>query len=146
MRTLAAIYGDDWAVVGTLLDIDGSQLDLTGATLGWVLAGPDGAVVASFPGAAEIAIWEPVTSGSVIVTLGSDITADSAPGRYTDALRVTTEHGRQTMWRGAVLVGSSPEPSPSIVPPSPPSPISIATAALAIGTPAFALLGVDQLG
>ena len=34
--------GDDWAIICTLLDIDGTPLDLTDAGLLWTLIGPDG--------------------------------------------------------------------------------------------------------
>jgi hypothetical protein len=37
---LTLTCGDDWAVLGTRLDIDGSPLDLTDASLKWVLVGP----------------------------------------------------------------------------------------------------------
>jgi hypothetical protein len=41
--------GDDLVVTGTLLDLDGSALDLTDAVLTWTLTDPDGNVAASFP-------------------------------------------------------------------------------------------------
>jgi hypothetical protein len=87
--TLAS--GDDWEILGTLLDTAGQPLDLTDATLEWVLVGPDGTVEASFPGSAEIAIWEPFASGAITVILRSDITETLAPGRYSDRLRVTID-------------------------------------------------------
>jgi hypothetical protein len=72
------------------------------------------------------------------------------PGRYLDALRVTIAGVRSTMWRGCILIDADlPDIStvpPPIVPPSPPSPISLAVASLAIGVPDFASPGVDQLG
>jgi hypothetical protein len=88
---LSLVAGDDWAVAGTLLDTAGQPLDLTDATLEWTLISPDGAVAASFPGSAEIAIWEPFASGAITIILRSDITEGLDPGRYSDRLRVTID-------------------------------------------------------
>jgi hypothetical protein len=52
----AMLAGDDWAVAGNLTDLDGSPLDLTAATIEWVLVDFNGAMVASFPGNASVAI------------------------------------------------------------------------------------------
>jgi len=98
---------------------------LSAAAIEWILIGPDGLVAASFPGVAE------------------DVT-DLPAGRYVDALRVTTvKNGRQTVWRGCVLVDTAPPPVPlpSVVPPSP---ISIAIGGLAIGAPGFVLAQYHQ--
>jgi len=35
----------DWAIAGTLLDVDGNPLDLSNATLQWTLIGPNGTPV-----------------------------------------------------------------------------------------------------
>jgi hypothetical protein len=88
---LTLTSGDDWEILGTLLDTAGQPLDLTDATLEWVLVGSDGTVAAAFPGSAEIAIWEPFASGAITVILRSDITETLAPGRYSDRLRVTID-------------------------------------------------------
>jgi hypothetical protein len=120
--------GDDLVVPGTLLDIDGSPLDLTDAQLKWVLLDPNGAVAASCPGTVELAIWSPPTSGKITVALGGDITAELEIGRHTDALRVTTGL-RQTLWRGCILVGASP-PWPPAPPQGP-----LTAASTVIGSP-----------
>jgi hypothetical protein len=117
--------GDSWNISGTVLDLDGSPLDLSAAAIEWILIGPDGLVAASFPGVAE------------------DVT-DLPAGRYVDALRVTTvKNGRQTVWRGCVLVDTAPPPVP-LPPVVPPSPISIAIGGLAIGAPGFVLAQYHQ--
>jgi hypothetical protein len=55
---LELVAADDWNIAGTLLDLDGSPFDLTGASLEWRLISPDGLVAASFPGTASLTVLD----------------------------------------------------------------------------------------
>jgi hypothetical protein len=122
-------------------------LDLTDATLfEWCLINGDGAQALG-PGDAVVTVQTPATAGLVAIVVANAITAGLAPGRYVDALRVTINGPRSTLWRGCILVGADlPDIAwaPAVL--SPPSPISLATGSPAIGAPVFVSPGVDQLG
>jgi hypothetical protein len=115
------------------------------------LIGPDG-TPALGPGDATVAVQAPATAGRVTIVVADDVTVMLEPARYCDALRVTIDGVRSTMWRGCVLVDADlPDigtvlAPPPIVPPSPPLPISIATGSIAIGAPFFVSPGVQSLG
>jgi hypothetical protein len=101
---IEVISGDGWAIAGNLTDLDGSPLDLTTATLEWVLADFNGAVVASFPGNVSVAIWP--APGSLTIIVDRDVTALFEAGGYTDKLRVTVAGLRDLMWTGRITVGA----------------------------------------
>jgi hypothetical protein len=77
------VANDDWVFTGNLTDTNGQPLDLTDATIEWVLVDSQGACVASFPGLASITVVGNAP-GVVIITLARDAT-DLPPGGYTDA-------------------------------------------------------------
>src|SRR6516225_9918196 len=80
--------GDDWEIIGTLLDVDGTPLDLTDAQILWALLGPDGNLALGQDQQATVTIASPVTSGIITIALNRDITKTIRPGRYIDAVRV----------------------------------------------------------
>ncbi len=98
--------GDDWALYGTLTDVDGTPLDLTYAAISWTLIAPDG-TLAIPNNSAQVAVPVPMTSGLVVINVPRDVTTTLTPGRYTDALRVTIADLRDTIWTGMILVNAN---------------------------------------
>jgi len=96
------VVGDDWLIAGTLIDLDGSPLDLTAATIDWLLFDATGAVAASFPGTAAVTIY-PDVPGALAISVGRDITAEWEPGGFTDRLSVTIDGQCDLMWMGRIL-------------------------------------------
>ncbi len=80
------VAGQDWRIVGELLDRDGKPLDLTNASITWLLLDPSGVPVEA---SAIITVLEPPTNGIVNIELTAATTAALAPGHYTEALRIT---------------------------------------------------------
>lgn len=93
------VAGDDWGISGTLLDRDGNPLDLTNAFIAWALLDPSGTPVEAN---AIIMALDPPTAGMVNIKLTAATTAAIAPGRYTDALRITRV-GRTSTFRGSSI-------------------------------------------
>jgi len=96
--------GDDWAIPAQLFDTQGKPLDLSAATIEWVLIGPAGDVAIA-PSQIEI---NPVGNGFIDVIVPSEITRGLPPGYYTDALRVTIDEDSTVMWSGPVAVSADP--------------------------------------
>ena len=80
------VAGDDWHIVGTLLDKDGNPLDLTNASIAWTLLDWSGAPVEANT---VISVLDPPTAGTVNIKLTAETTAALTPGRYTEALSIT---------------------------------------------------------
>ena len=98
--------GDDWVIRRTLTNEQGNPLDLTNATITWVLIGADGQPSPASD-AASIEAAEPPTAGLLTITVPDVATTGLAPGRYTDALRVHDGAGEHsTVWTGRVLVSA----------------------------------------
>jgi hypothetical protein len=112
------VPGDDWLIPGLLTDITGAPLDLTAATLEWMLLDPDGNQVTTD---ATITTVSPSTSGQINILVPNSVTVDLNPGRYSDALRVTISDMIATTWVGFVLVDANAFAPP---PPPPPPPTS----------------------
>ena len=80
------VAGDDWHIVGTLLDRAGNPVDLTYASIAWTLLDPSGAPLGA---SAIITVIDPPRAGIVSIKLTEATTATLAPGHYIEALRVT---------------------------------------------------------
>ena len=93
------IAGEPWDIPGTLL-IDGSPVDLTGATLEWVLVDSGGNPVAL---AAEVTVTD-APAGAICISIAGNDTAGLDPGQYNDGLRVTTPGGERRTWHGYIQV------------------------------------------
>jgi hypothetical protein len=94
----------DWAIAGTLLDVDGNPLDLANATLQWTLIGPQGTPVLQ-NGDATITV---TGAGTISIAVHHAVTAPLAPGRYIDALQVSIGDVVSPLWIGNILVAASP--------------------------------------
>jgi hypothetical protein len=101
------VAGDDWHVVGTLLDRAGNPLDLTNASIAWTLLDPSGAPVGA---SATITVIDPPSAGIVNIKLTGATTATLASGHYTEALRITRA-GKRSGDFDCPLRGSKPSPS-----------------------------------
>lgn len=104
--------GDDWEIDGTLQDESGNALDITSATLEWMLRDNNGDIVLDgiHP---TIAVVGPSTQGQVSITVPATMTVQLDPGRYTDAFRVTIVGHPAVTWVGQILVAANPwEPEP----------------------------------
>jgi hypothetical protein len=98
------LAGEDWCIVGTLLNRDGNPPDLTDALIEWTLLDQSGAPV----GASTIsAVLDPPSAGIVLVNLAAATTAALAPGYYTDELRVTRS-GRMSHGLSTLVVAMHP--------------------------------------
>ena len=100
------VVGDDWRIAGTLLDRDGNPLDLTNASITWTLLDPSGAAVKAN---AIITVVDPPTAGIVNIKLAAATTAALAPGRYTEALRIT-RGGTTSTFQGLSIMVVAPNP------------------------------------
>lgn len=98
------VAGDEWRMVGTLLDRGGNPLDLTNASIAWTLLDPSGAPVRA---RAVITVLDPPTAGIINIKLTAAATAAVAPGRYTDALRITLAGKTSTFWGGSIIVDAT---------------------------------------
>jgi hypothetical protein len=94
------VAGDDWRIVGELFDRDGNTLDLTNASIAWTLLDPSGAPIEVN---AAIAVIDPPTAGVVNIKLTAATTAALAPGRYTEALRITRA-GKTSTFQGLSIM------------------------------------------
>ena len=105
--------GDDWAIPFSLKDVNGAPLDLSAATLDWILLDPDGNAVAHLT--PTINVTAPATGGKGSVVIPSALT-ELLPGRYTDALRVSIAGIESTASSGWILVDADafapPPPAP----------------------------------
>lgn len=102
---LTFVPGDEWEITGTLLDVGGGPLDLTAATLEWIMVGPDGEKVADQnTSGVTVQRGSPATAGKPIVFVGRGVTIPLRPGKYFDAMRVTVGGAPATMWEGTIKV------------------------------------------
>ena len=101
------VAGDAWCIVGTLLDKGGKPLDLTNASITWTLLDPSGTPVRV---RAVITVLDPPTAGIINIKLTDAVTAAVAPGRYTDALRITLAGKTSTFWGGVIFADANPFP------------------------------------
>jgi hypothetical protein len=101
--------GDDWVIQATLLNPDGTPYDLTGATLNWILLGPDGQAAIST--GYIVTIGTDPTQGLATIAVDNSLTGPLEPGYYMDALRASKPDAGDpnglivtTMWDGSVGV------------------------------------------
>ena len=95
--------GDDWTIVGTLTDANNAPLDLSSAILEWTLIDSSGNLAIPM-NSAQIVIVPPAADGIININVSNAVTVNLAPGRYTDALRVTIADLKDTLWVGIILV------------------------------------------
>jgi hypothetical protein len=100
------MIGDEWLIVGKLLDEDGNPLDLmSGIALGWTLCGPDGNQMSGLTDAATLT---PQPGGVVRIVVPDSFTRTLQPARYLDAIRVWTSGQPATQWTGIILADADP--------------------------------------
>jgi hypothetical protein len=97
---IEVIAGETWDIPGTLLDANGSPIDLIGATLEWALVDSGGNPVAI---TAEVTITN-AAAGAIWISVGANDTAGLDPGYYNDGLRVTMPRGERSTWLGYIQV------------------------------------------
>jgi hypothetical protein len=98
--------GNSWRLAFQLTDANGSPLDLSAATLQWVLIDPSGNTVPNIN--ATISVNQPASAGQGSIMISNMATAQLGPGRYADSLRATIEGMRSTCWTGNILVDANP--------------------------------------
>ena len=78
-------------------------IDLTGATLEWVLVDSGGNPAAI---AAEVTVTN-AARGEICLSISGDDTAGLDPGLYNDGLRVTKPGGERQTWHGYIQVDAN---------------------------------------
>jgi hypothetical protein len=104
---ITLMIGDEWLIVGKLLDEDGAPLDLLagGTMLGWTLLGGDGN---ELPGVAEAATLEAQDGGVVHIVVSDSFTRTLTPARYYNSIRVWVGGEPATHWVGIILAEADP--------------------------------------
>jgi hypothetical protein len=119
---IALVIGDEWVILGHLLDESGQPIDLNNANinLGWTLLGSDGNHV---PGVADAATLEKQSGGDVLITVPDTFTRTLLPGRFMDSIRVWIDDAPATQWTGIILADADTfHPTVLITPPVPEEP------------------------
>ena len=99
----------DWAIDGTLLDVNNQPLDLSNATLTWTLIGPRGLPVLQ-NGDASITVVDSA-NGIIRIDVHNSVTATLECGRYIDSLQLTIGNIVSPLWTGVILVAANPRRS-----------------------------------
>ena len=100
---IEVIAGETWDIPGTLLDANGSPIDLAGTTLEWDLVDSGGNPVAI---SAEVAVTD-AARGVICISVSANDTAGLDPGSYSDGLRVTMPRGERHTWHGYIQVDAN---------------------------------------
>jgi hypothetical protein len=100
---IEVIAGETWDIPGTLLDANGSPIDLSGATLEWVLVDRGGNPVAI---AAEVTVTD-AAAGAICISVAAEATAGLDPGYYNDGQRITMPRGERSTWNGYIQVDAN---------------------------------------
>ena len=100
---IEVIAGEPWEIPGTLLDANGSPIDLAGAILEWALVDSGGNPVA-IP--AEVTITDTAV-GAICISISANDTAGLDPGYYNDGLRATVPGGERRIWHGYIQVDAN---------------------------------------
>jgi hypothetical protein len=102
---LELVVGDEWLILGKLLDENGNPLDLTAdVECSWTLVSPDG----HLPGLDQAATLETQDGGVVRIVVPDIFTRTLAPGRYLDAIRVWIGDEPATQWTGIIIAAADP--------------------------------------
>ena len=96
----------DWAIDGTLFDVNGQPLDLSNATLTWTLIGPQGLPV--FTNTDVTITVLDSANGLIRIDVPNAKTATLEVGRYMDALQLTIGDVISPLWLGVILVAANP--------------------------------------
>ena len=103
---ISLTIGDEWLIVGKLLDENGAPLELNESVeLGWTLLAPDGNQV---PGIVDGVTVEKQAGGIVHIVVSDTITRTLEPARYMDAIRAWTGGEPATQWTGLILAEVDP--------------------------------------
>ena len=104
---ISLTIGDEWLIIGKMLDENGEPLDLTAdIELGWTLLAPDGNQV---PGIIDGVTIEPQQERGIVHIIVSDtVTRWLEPARYMDAIRAWTGGEPATQWTGLILAEVDP--------------------------------------
>lgn len=106
---IAMTCGDEWQILGQLLQEDGTPLDIADTVgITWTLIDPDGEHVPGLVASGTLERLTPTTDGKILITLDEELTRTFRPGRYTDAVRVTISDAPATLWRGMILAAADP--------------------------------------
>jgi hypothetical protein len=136
---LEYVAGDDWTIIGVLLDVNGSTLDLTNASFQWTLIDPTGEPVVDLLSVATISVLQPSTNGQVQIVVPAAVTLPLLAGRFHDALRVTIDY-TSTFWMGTILVDGNPFGLlPLLVPQPDLMSFDLASSVAGFDTPTFAV-------
>jgi hypothetical protein len=102
---LELVIGDEWLILGKLLDEEGKPLDLSGGVeCSWTLVGPTGHLV----GLDLEATLEKQDGGIVRIVVPDTFTRWLLPGRYLDAIRVWVGDEPATQWTGNIIADANP--------------------------------------
>lgn len=101
------ICGEPFKIPGTAADINGTPLNLEGASIEWQLDDYTGEINAlTLNSPADIQITDPA-NGAFIVNVSATATAKLAPGVYRDQLSVTLSGGALSVqWAGAIIASA----------------------------------------
>lgn len=99
-----AFAGDDKTIQFTVTDLDGAALDLTNATIEWVLRRYEGGPVALRKTLADGIVVTAPTGGIFAVTISAADTASMEPGVYYHGAAVTIDGKISTVAIGLVTL------------------------------------------
>jgi hypothetical protein len=109
-KNLKFSEGETWVIDATFLDADGEALDLTGATVEWVVALRPGqaAIVTATTGNGLISVDADPTTGLATITVPYASHSAATPKGYQHEARVTLASGEVTVqFRGMLTVDDS---------------------------------------
>ena len=100
---IEVIAGEPWEIPATLVDANGSPVDLAGATLEWALIDSGDNPVAI---TAEVTVTD-TAAGAICISIAGNDTAGLDPGYYNDGLRVTMPDGERRTWHGRLQLDAN---------------------------------------
>jgi hypothetical protein len=98
------VGGDDWEIVATLLDENGTPYDLNNAQILWTVYSTTRVID---EGDSSISIID-AAAGTCSITVAATKTTTIPGGRYNDALRIITGGVTSTLCIGAINVTTDP--------------------------------------
>jgi hypothetical protein len=87
-----------WTIPGALQDSDGSPLDLTSASVAWVMEDFDGNIIRQCGIGTGITVEGDPAQGNILITVSGDIPL----GRYWDKLDLTISGATKRLWSGQI--------------------------------------------